>query len=98
MPLIVKFLAKADPFYDLFFKESITSKMSPLEWWKVHFKSTVSAADQNAIKQLLSAVATSASVGIIFSSYDLVHSTLRNKLGHKKAGKLVFLYKTLNLP
>ena len=32
----------------------------------------------------------------IFSSFGLVHLNIRNQLGIKKAGKLVFLYKLFN--
>lgn len=96
MPLMLKYLAKADPFYDFLFEENVISQLSALDWWKTHFQ-LICEADQNAIKQLLSAVATSASVERIFSTYGLVHSTLRNKLGNEKAGKLVFLYKALNV-
>ena len=42
----------------------------------------------------------SATAGLerIFSSYGLVHSKLRNKLGNNKAAKLTFLFKHLNQP
>jgi len=46
--------------------------------------------------QLFSAAATTAGLERIFSSYGLVHSKLRNKLGNKKAAKLTFLCKHLN--
>jgi len=48
--------------------------------------------------QLFSATATTAGLERIFSSYGLVHSKLRNKLGNKKAAKLTFLFKHLNQP
>jgi len=46
--------------------------------------------------QLFSASATTASLERIFSSYGLVHSKLRNKLGNKKAAQLTFLFRYLN--
>ena len=46
-----------------------------------------------AVTQLLTAIA---SVERIFSTYGLVQSELRNRLGNEKAGKLVFLFKCLN--
>jgi hypothetical protein len=47
-------------------------------------------------KQLLTATGSSAGVERVFSSFGLVHSKLRNRLGIAKAGKLVFLFKLLN--
>ena len=47
-------------------------------------------------RQLLGAVASSAGVERVFSSFGLVHSKLRNRLGVTKAGKLVFIYKVVN--
>jgi len=47
-------------------------------------------------RQLLCAVGSSAGVERIFSTFGLVHSKLRNRLGVEKAGKLVFIYKLLN--
>ena len=95
MPLILKFVAKADPFYEFLFEEKVVSELSPMQWWRTHFQ-LISAADQTAIKQFTFCSSYSASVERIFSTYGLVHSTLRNKLGNEKAGKLVFLYKALN--
>lgn len=34
MPIIIKFLGKADPIYDFLFQKDVVSKMSPLKWWK----------------------------------------------------------------
>ncbi len=51
---------------------------------------------KKTVMQMFTAVVTSASVEWLFSTYGLVHTKLRNKLGNEKAGKLVFLYKALN--
>lgn len=98
MPVILKYLARAAPFYDFLFEEGIVSKMSPLQWWKVHFDTIQKDAKgiDAAVRQLLTATATSASVERVFSAHGLVHSTVRNRLGAEKAAKLVFLYKALN--
>ena len=48
------------------------------------------------IISLLTAVASSASVERIFSTFGFVHSAVRNRLGIEKAGKLVFLFRVLN--
>jgi hypothetical protein len=46
--------------------------------------------------QLFSAVASKAGLERIFSSFGLVHSKLRNRLGNEKAAKLTFLVRVLN--
>lgn len=45
---------------------------------------------------LLNAKATSATVERMFSTYGLVQSNIRNKLGLMKAANLVFLFNALN--
>ena len=47
------------------------------------------------IVRLLTAVASSAGVELVFASYGLVHSKLRNRLGTDKAAEL-FLFKAIN--
>ena len=46
--------------------------------------------------QLHSAVASSASIERIFSTYGHVNTKLRNKMGMAKTEKLVFCYRMLN--
>ncbi len=95
----MKFLAKADPFHDFLFDCDVVNTISPLQWWKSHSSSKGSGIDvevEIAITQLLTAIASSASVERIFSTYGLVQSELRDRLDNEKAGKLVFLFKCLN--
>ena len=47
-------------------------------------------------ESLMSAVSSSAGVERVFSTFGLVHSKIRNRLGTEKAGKLVFIFKLLN--
>lgn len=47
-------------------------------------------------EQLLSATAATASLERMFSSFGLIQSKLRNRLGNEKAGKLTFLFKYKN--
>ena len=95
VPVIMKFQAKSSPFHAYKFSDSVTKCMSAVEWWKSH--SCVLASDViSAVQQLLSAVASSSGVERVFSSYGLVHSKLRNRLGTEKAAKLVFLFKIMN--
>lgn len=60
-------------------------------------KSCITEEVLNIIKQLHTAIASSAGVERIFSSFNLVHiSKIRNKLGAEKSAKLVFLLKCFN--
>jgi len=81
-------------------------KVSPMTWWNIACQA-ITAEDANVqaklrqqmlslCSQLFSASATTASLERIFSSYGLVHSKLRNKLGNKKAAQLTFLFCYLN--
>ena len=55
-------------------------------------KGKFSDEDLQIIKGFLTASASNASVERIFSRFGLFHSKIRNRLGVKKAAKLVFLY------
>ncbi|XP_076038547.1 uncharacterized protein LOC143023811 [Oratosquilla oratoria] len=95
VPVIMKFQAKSPPFHAFKFSDFVTKSMSAVEWWRSH--SNVLDSDViSAAQQLLSAVASSSGVEQVFSSYGIVHSKLRNRLGTEKAAKLVFLSKTIN--
>ena len=48
-------------------------------------------------ERFLTAVASSAGVERIFSTFGYIHSNITNKLGIEKAAKLVFIYRMLNL-
>lgn len=87
----MRFPTKADPFYDFLVEQNVVSRMSPSEWWRSHFNSSFcKTLDKNKIQQLLTAVASSAYVERLFSTYRLVHLKLINKLGNEKATKLDF--------
>ena len=49
------------------------------------------------VEQLFTARASTSGIERIFSTFGLVHSKLCNRLQIQKAGKLVFLYKFLNM-
>jgi len=93
-----------DIFPKYMFKDTFM-KVSPTTWWNIACQS-VTACDTDVqaklgqqmlsvCYQLFSATATTARLERIFSSYGLVHSKLRNKLGNKKAAKLNFYLSTL---
>ncbi|XP_063222783.1 uncharacterized protein LOC134531131 [Bacillus rossius redtenbacheri] len=94
-PIIIKFQAKSTPFHNFLFDENVISKVSPIDWWKMNINSDTTEV-MDVIEPLLTATASSASVERIFSTFGLVQSTLRNRLGTEKAAKLVFLFKILN--
>lgn len=94
MPQILSFKAQVEPFSRYLFSEDVLDKTHPLIWWK----SIDSLAPQllDLVTMLFSAVASSAGVERIFSTFGLVQSDIRNRLGTEKAGKLTFIYKMLN--
>ena len=95
IPITMKFQAKSPPFHESKFAEEAIQSLTPYEWWKSHayaFKD----GELLPVYSLMSATASSAGVERVFSTYGLVQSKLRNKLGTEKAGKLVFLFKVLN--
>lgn len=98
LPIIIKFQAKSAPFQKQFFQNSVASKVTTIEWWKSQ-KVDIDKVDSNiinVIEQFYTAQASSAGVERIFSSFGLVQSKLRNRLGTEKASKLFFLFKIFN--
>lgn len=93
---VVSLRAKAKPFEQYMFSDDLMKNISPLAWWKS--QTHLSPEMQDLTSKLLSAVASSAGVERIFSTFGFVHSKTRNRLGTEKAGKLVFIYKLLNNP
>ncbi|KAG8125632.1 hypothetical protein E2320_020790, partial [Naja naja] len=93
MPTIINFKAKEEPFKKYMFAEDILKKVTPVNWWK-SFKHL----DLETVQVMISLLTAVASAGVerIFSSFGLIHSKLRNRLGPEKAGKLVFLFQIMN--
>lgn len=77
------------------FDQVVTDGVTPLQWW-ISQRDAVGQEVVQLAEQLLTARASSAGVERVFSTFGLVHSDLRNRLGTAKAGKLVFLFKVLN--
>ena len=71
--------------------------VEPASWWRnvdqdnVHVKTEI----LSLINTLMNAIASSASIERVFSTFGLVHSKIRNRLGVEKASKLVFLHRVL---
>lgn len=96
--LIVKFNAKTSPFDEHFFEQNVVKEVTSYEWWKSQ-EIEISKFNNKVfteVEQLLTAKASSASVERMFSTFGLVQSKIRNKLGLEKASKLVFLFKAFN--
>ena len=96
VPSVLSYIAKSKPFGSYMFAPEVLKKTDPLVWWK----SQASLLDKNImslVEQLFTARASTSNIERIFSTFGLVHSKLRNRLQIQKAGKLVFLYKFLNM-
>ena len=87
----MKLDGKTPPFQPFKFTDTVLANMSSIDWWN-----SIDDADKDLIYRLLSAVASSSGVERVFSTFGLVQSKLRNRLGTEKAAKLVFLYKEFN--
>jgi transcription termination factor NusB len=96
LPIVIKLEARSRPFTKVMFSENILKNVTAVEWWKSQKNISDITTILPIVQQLLGSVASSASVERVFSSFGLVHSNLRNRLGIEKAGKLVFLFKYYN--
>ena len=95
LPVVLQYLAKCSPFQNfMFYPEAL--KTDPLTWWKSQ-SGLLDPTIVSLVEQLHTARASSAGIERIFSTFGFVHSKIRNRLGTSKAGKLVFLYKLLNM-
>lgn len=98
LPLILKYCAKSAPFEKYFFEHEFIKDVTPVEWWRSQ-EDAIKKFNPEVLKEIeifLTAKASTANVERIFSSFGLVQSKLRNRLGTEKAAKLVFLFKMLN--
>ena len=99
MASYVKYQLKDKSFYpDYLFTEKMT-QMGPRNWWK--FLNQKAKNDHDQLKfttfmvDLHGCPASSASLERWFSTFGLVWSKIRNRLGHGKAMKLVKIYRSL---
>lgn len=92
---VLLFKAQEPPFHDYFFLEEVTTKISPLAWWK-SFENKVPEHFLDYVLRIFSCVASSAGLERLFSTFGFVHSKIRNKLGVEKASKLVTIFKEFN--
>lgn len=96
LPLVMTFLAKKSPFPNFMFEDDFLA-VEPLIWWdNIKIEQPLKEKISNLVNQLFTASPTTAPLERIFSSFGLVQSKLRNRLGTEKAEKLTFLFKFLN--
>jgi len=99
VPLVMAVECGDQPFASYLFKPNIT-RISPMTWWKVAAKCITDIDLQKQMlslcTQLMSAVASTAGLERVFSTFGLVQSKLRNRLGNDKAAKITFLVRALN--
>jgi hypothetical protein len=95
LPFVISFLPEDELYPRSFFAPQVISKLDPVSWWKSLKKVTKTLKIQelgNIMTHLLSCPASSALVERVFSSFGIVHTKLRNRLGVERAAKLVFCY------
>ena len=99
LPAAIAFQAEAPPFPATFFTPAARI-MNPVTWWKAVGAQCRDLPEgfTELIITLQSSVASSSSLERIFSTFGLVMTKRRNKLGLEKAQKLVFVYRMLRGP
>ena len=96
MPTYIKFSARTFPFSPEELTKEAINASSPLELWK-YFENQLNCVSELRLPRILfTAVASSAGLERVFSSFGLVQSDLRNRLGNDKASKLVSIYRHYN--
>ena len=95
LPILMSFRGRTQPFKDFYFAKDVLETLSPLAWW-LNFSHDLAENVLNVPRQLCTAVAASAGVERVFSTFGFVHSTIRNPLGKEKASKLDTIYKYYN--
>jgi len=96
LPDILKYKANTHPFKEYMFSETaVGDSVHPLTWWKSICKD-INSETMEVVNQLHTAVASSAGVERVFSTFGPVHTDIRNRLGNEKAAKLVTIFKFLN--
>lgn len=105
VPIVMASSSASPPFPAYLYGKHFRST-PPMTWWRSVNITDKSAFENkwNSLKeswlsvceQLFSAVAATAGLERIFSSFGLVQSKLRNRLSNDKANKLTFLFRHMN--
>ncbi|KAI6648625.1 Transposase [Oopsacas minuta] len=96
MATVLQFKAGYDPFKSYMFSDDVVDNITPACWW-ASMHGTLGKDTTKVAEQLLTAIAPSAGIERIFSTFGYIHSKTRNRLGIEKAAKLVFVYRILNM-
>lgn len=94
-PLYLSFLAHDNPFPSSRFFPAAIESTPPVTWWRALRSSLKNDGFIDFAVQLLTSPASSASIERVFSTFDLIHTKARNRLGVERAAKLVFCYRHL---
>ena len=86
------FDAESSPFPQAYFNAGAIESVKPDIWWRGMRRYGVPDTFIDIAIQLLTSPASSASIERVFSSFGIVYSKARNRLGNDKAAKLVFCY------
>ena len=94
----ISFQAEADPYPKSFFLPT-AREMKAVTWWQAVGRNCILPDGYvDLVITLHMATSSSAALERIFSSFGLVLTKLRNKLGLQKAQKLVYCYRMLRGP
>ena len=89
---IMQFKVQERPFNAHYFEAA--SSISPAAWWKLI---PIDPDLSEIIRRIIACSPSTAPLERLFSSFGIIHTNVRNRLGVEKAGKLVFCFKVLNL-
>ena len=91
--VILKFRVGKEPFMPTMFSDEALHAVSPADWWSLV---SIDSNLKEHIQRILTCSTTTAELERLFSTFGFVHSSLRNRLGIEKCGKLVFCFRILN--
>ncbi|KYQ47476.1 hypothetical protein ALC60_13501 [Trachymyrmex zeteki] len=95
MPFIIQYQARSSPFREYLFSTENIKNVSPISWWR-SLQNSMNNVMFDLSMQVHTAVASSAGIERLFSTFGFIHSKVRNRLGIEKASKLVSIMKSLN--
>jgi len=102
LPAVMAFKIQDESYFPkTMFNSSILNEFKTVQWWRIMEKKCdkIDNVPNDFCKFLISlhsCPVSSASIERIFSTYGLVWSDLRNRLGAEKAQKLVKVYRSLS--
>ena len=96
VPELLNFMLDSLPIPKTLVHESVISKTKPKVWWSsIERSNSVNKTLCQLAMKLLSMPSSSASLERVFSTFGVIQTKLRNRLGQQKAAKLVFCYRFL---